>query len=146
MKRKELLLKAGAIARSHSILVLSTSPDSASKLVSSDYERDTAMLGKTENTKSLTLKITFVVEEDNGRFHAFSPAFKGLHIDGETQEKAIENFVRAIPVYISSLVEHGDPLPVGPHLMVHEEPEIPEGAFLGSLTLQWPSLQTSGIS
>lgn len=104
------------------------------------------MWGKTSNQKSLTLKIAYVVEEDNGRFHAFAPALKGLHIDGDTKQQAVENLISAIPVYISSLAEQGDPLPIGPHLTVHVEPEIPQGAFLGSLTFQWPSLQTSGIS
>jgi predicted RNase H-like HicB family nuclease len=99
-----------------------------------------------KSTKSLALKIAYVVEEDNGRFHAFAPALKGLHVDGDTKQEAIDNLVEAIPVYISSLAEHDEPLPVGPYLRVHEEPEIPQGAFLGSLTLQWPSLQTSGIS
>jgi predicted RNase H-like HicB family nuclease len=90
------------------------------------------MWGKNINKKSLTLKIAYVVEEDNGRFHAFAPALKGLHIDGDTKKKAIENLMTAIPVYISSLVENDDPLPSGPHLTVQEEPEIPQGAFLGS--------------
>jgi hypothetical protein len=55
--------------------------------------------------------------------------------------------IKGLQLYIESLAKHGDALPVGPHLMVHEnEPEIPQGAFLGSLTFQWPSLQTCGIS
>jgi predicted RNase H-like HicB family nuclease len=96
---------------------------------------------------TLTFKIAYVVEEDSGRFHAFAPAFKGLHVDGNTKDDAVRNLIKGLQVYIESLAKHGDPLPVGPYLMmVQEEPEIPQGAFLGSLTFQWPSLHTSGIS
>jgi predicted RNase H-like HicB family nuclease len=105
------------------------------------------MWGFKKEQQTLALKIAYVIEEDEGRFHAFAPALKGLHVDGNTKDEALRNLVAGIGVYIDSLVRHGDPLPVGPYLAVHdEEPEIPQGAFLGSLTLQWPSLHTSGIS
>lgn len=99
---------------------------------------------------SITFKLSYVIEADGEGYHAFAPALKGLHVDGNTKEEAERNLVAAIRVYIESLAQHGDSLPIGPDLQVlHHEPELPEvpvGAFLGSLTLQWPSLQTSGIS
>jgi predicted RNase H-like HicB family nuclease len=104
------------------------------------------MWGSRKEQLTLTFKIAFVVEEDEGGFHAFAPALKGLHVDGNTKEEAERNLIAGIQVHIESLARHGDSLPIGPDFMVHEELQIPQGAFLGSLTLQWPSLQTSGIS
>jgi len=107
------------------------------------------MLGLFRKPPSLTFKLAYVVEEDEGTFHAFAPALKGLHVDGNTKEEAERNLIAGMKVYIESLINHGDPLPIGPDLQVLREPETPEipvGAFLGSLTVQWPSLHTSGIS
>lgn len=96
---------------------------------------------------NLSLKVTLVVEPDDGGFHAYAPALKGLHVDGKTEEEAVENGKRAIMVYLNSLSYYDDPLPIGPDLSLHEElPEIPKGALLHYITLRWPSLQTSGIS
>jgi predicted RNase H-like HicB family nuclease len=96
--------------------------------------------------ESLTLKIFAVIEPDEGRFHAFAPAFKGLHVDGKDEQEAIRNLTNGIGVYLESLAIHKEPLPIGPNLIVHEDVEIPQGAFLRSVTVEWPSLQTSGIS
>lgn len=98
--------------------------------------------------KTLLLSISVVVERDENRFHAYAPALKGLHVDGETEEDAFRNAGEAISVYLESLRRHGDPLPIGPDLTVHEEiiPAVPEGAMLRSITVQWPSLRMSGTS
>lgn len=106
------------------------------------------MLGFFKKQPSLTFKIACVVEEDGSAFHAFAPALKGLHVDGATREEAERNLIAGVKVYIESLATQGDSLPIGPDLQILQEPELPEipvGAFLGSLTLQWPSLNTSGI-
>jgi predicted RNase H-like HicB family nuclease len=101
-------------------------------------------------TLKVTVQVTVFVEPDEGGFHAFNPAFKGLHTDGATEEDAVLSFVKAVPAYVQSLVRHGDPVPVG--LMKVEqhthagEPEIPIGAFLRHVEMSWPSAQTSGIS
>jgi len=99
--------------------------------------------------KHLALKISVIVERDeDGSFYAHAPALKGLHVDGATEQEALQHAMEAVRVYLESLSKHGDPLPIGPDLTVHEEvtPEVPPGAFLHSLTVQWPSLQMSGIS
>lgn len=93
---------------------------------------------------SISLQIDVVIEEDEGRFHAFAPAFTGLHMDGATQQEAFKNLVKGMSVYIESLATHGEPLPIGPNLRVHEPARVPAGAFLRSVTIQWPSLQMSG--
>ncbi len=101
-----------------------------------------------EGKPALLLRVSIVVEQDGDRFHAYAPALKGLHVDGDTEEEAAGNAREAIVVYLDSLARHQDPLPVGPDLTVHElQPlMVPEGAALHSVTIQWPSLQMSGIS
>lgn len=97
----------------------------------------------------LRLKFTVIVEPDGGSFHAFCPAFKGLHVDGKTENEALRNATKAARVYVDSLVAHGEPLPIGPDCTLDREeqiPTVPPGAFLRHLELQWPSHSTSGIS
>lgn len=57
--------------------------------------------------------IDIVVEPDEGGFHAFCPALKGLHVDGSTEEEAIQNAADAAMIHLESLIKHGDPIPVG---------------------------------
>lgn len=61
-------------------------------------------------------KITFIVdvcvENDEDKFHAYCPALKGVHIDGDTEEEAVKNVKIAISLYIQSLIKHGDPIPL----------------------------------
>ena len=97
----------------------------------------------------LRLKFTVVVEPDGESFHAFCPAFKGLHVDGKTENEALRNATKAARVYVDSLAAHGEPLPIGPDCSLDREeqiPTVPPGAFLRHLELQWPSHSTTGIS
>jgi predicted RNase H-like HicB family nuclease len=100
-----------------------------------------------ENT--LRLSITLVLERDGESYHAYVPAFKGLHVDGDTEAEAMSNAQEAIKVYLHSLVMHGEALPIGPDGSILREEKItpiPAGAMLHHLELQWPSLSMSGIS
>jgi predicted RNase H-like HicB family nuclease len=63
--------------------------------------------------KNLVVKVLVIVEPDDGGFHAFCPALKGLHTCGDTQDEAIENAQDAVIAYIRSIIKHGDPLPIG---------------------------------
>ena len=97
----------------------------------------------------LRLSISLVVERDGDSYHAYVPAFKGLHVDGETEAEAVRNAQDAVKVYLQSLVMHNDPLPIGPDCSVLREDNIlpiPPGAMLRHIELQWPSLNMSGIS
>lgn len=97
--------------------------------------------------QKLTLKISAVIEPDEGGFHGYCPALRGLHVDGTTEDETLRNLVDAIDIHIASLVKCGDPLPIGPDLTVNLETQIPETAILRNLTFAWPpSLQMSGIS
>src|SRR2546422_749718 len=98
------------------------------------------------STENITLKISAVIEPDEGGFHGYCPALKGLHVDGKTEKETLKNLADAVEVYLSSLTKYGDPLPIGPDLTVHFEPKIPPKAKLRSLTIEWPSLQASGVS
>jgi predicted RNase H-like HicB family nuclease len=98
--------------------------------------------------RKLRLQITLIIEPDGDSFHAYCPAFKGLHVDGANEKEAIRNAAHAIGVYVNSLVSHGEPLPIGPDCSVEEEQVqvVPPGAFLRYLELQWPSLSMCGSS
>jgi predicted RNase H-like HicB family nuclease len=103
----------------------------------------------TKPAKVIRLRFTVIVEPDGQSYHAFCPAFKGLHVDGTTEKKAVRNAANAAAVYIESLITNGEPLPLGPYCSVHQEeqiPTVPRGALLHYLELQWPSLSMSGIS
>ena len=57
--------------------------------------------------------IDIIVEPDDGEFHAYCPALKGLHVGGRTEEEALKNAMDAVDLYLKSLITHGDPIPVG---------------------------------
>jgi predicted RNase H-like HicB family nuclease len=57
-------------------------------------------------------RYTVILEpEDAGGFHAFVPALKGCHTQGDTEEEALANAQEAITAYLESLKAHGDPIP-----------------------------------
>lgn len=66
-------------------------------------------------TKALNYKI--IVEPDiqtgtgKSGFYAYSPTL-GVADDGDTMEEAIVNVTEAIKVYVESLVEDNEPVPV----------------------------------
>jgi predicted RNase H-like HicB family nuclease len=105
-----------------------------------------------KEARVVTIRVSVYVEaEDNGAgYHAFNPAFPGLHVDGTTEDEAVNNFAAAVPAYLESLVRHGDPLPVGCMISQQEcqhDAEIPLGAFMQhQVNLKWRSPETSGIS
>jgi predicted RNase H-like HicB family nuclease len=66
-----------------------------------------------EVIKELVITIEIELEEDEDRFYASVPALKGLHVDGASEEEALRAATGAVEAYITSLIKHGDPLPVG---------------------------------
>ncbi|MCX5973270.1 MAG: type II toxin-antitoxin system HicB family antitoxin [Coprothermobacterota bacterium] len=62
---------------------------------------------------SLKVQVDFVIEPDEQGFHGFCPALKGLHVDGRTEDEVRSLVREAIQLYLSSLLRHGDPLPIG---------------------------------
>ena len=72
------------------------------------------------------LIITVVIEPDDGEFHAYCPAFKGLHINGETELETLQRTKEALGVYIESLRRYDDPLPIGEHCQMTQRYSIME--------------------
>ena len=57
-------------------------------------------------------RYTVILErEEEGGFHAFVPALRGCHTQGDTEEEALMNAQEAITIYIESLKAHGEPIP-----------------------------------
>ncbi|MFC1894193.1 type II toxin-antitoxin system HicB family antitoxin [Chloroflexota bacterium] len=74
-----------------------------------------------EEKSIIEFKIEVVIDPDDGGFHAYCPALKGLHTCGDTKEEALQNARDAAIAYLQSLVKHGDPIPVG--IIMHRETE-----------------------
>ena len=59
----------------------------------------------------MTYHYTVILEtEPTGGFHAFCPALKGCHSEGETEAGAFANIREAMEPYIESLNAHGEPV------------------------------------
>ena len=57
-------------------------------------------------------RYTVILErEQDGGFHAFVPALKGCHTQGDTEEESLANAQEAISAYLESLKASGDPIP-----------------------------------
>ena len=66
-----------------------------------------------QHKSKASFMIRIVIEPDGDSFHAYCPALKGLHTCGDTEEEAANNAKDAAMAYFQSLIEHGDPIPVG---------------------------------
>jgi len=60
----------------------------------------------------ITFEVAVCVENDGDGFHAYCPALAGVHVDGNTEQEAIENVREAVFLYITSLIKHNDPIPI----------------------------------
>jgi predicted RNase H-like HicB family nuclease len=59
------------------------------------------------------MRYTVILErEDDGGYHAFAPALKGCHSQGDTLEEARANIQEAMEAYLESLKAEGQPAPV----------------------------------
>jgi predicted RNase H-like HicB family nuclease len=57
-------------------------------------------------------RYTVILERENdGGFHAFVPALKGCHTQGDTEDEALANAQEAIAAYLESMRAHGEPIP-----------------------------------
>ena len=55
---------------------------------------------------------TVILEREEGGYHAFCPALKGCHTQGDTLEEALANVREAIEAYLESLRKHGETAPL----------------------------------
>lgn len=63
--------------------------------------------------RSLEFKVLIVVEPDDDGFHAFCPDLKGLHVEGPTEETALQRAADCAVLYLESLIQHGELIPIG---------------------------------
>ena len=55
---------------------------------------------------------TVIIErEEDGGYHAFCPALRGCHSQGDSYEETIQNIQEAITLYIESLKAHSEAIP-----------------------------------
>ena len=55
---------------------------------------------------------TVIIErEEAGGYHAFCPALRGCHSQGESYEETVQNIEEAIKLYIESLKAHSEAVP-----------------------------------
>ena len=60
----------------------------------------------------MTCTYTVILEKESvGGYHAFCPALKGCHSEGETEQEVLENIREAIELYLESLITHNEPIP-----------------------------------
>jgi predicted RNase H-like HicB family nuclease len=60
----------------------------------------------------MSQSFTIILEaEPAGGFHAYCPALKGCHSEGESEEEAMMNIQEAVELYLESLRAHGAPIP-----------------------------------
>jgi predicted RNase H-like HicB family nuclease len=65
------------------------------------------------------VSVRLAVEPDDDKtFHAYIVEMPGLHASGSTIFEALYRAFRLVPLYLASLSEHGDPLP-----LASEQPE-----------------------
>lgn len=61
---------------------------------------------------STMMHYTVILErEEDGGYHAYPPALKGCHSQGDTVEEAIANIREAIAIYLESLTARGEAIP-----------------------------------
>ena len=65
-----------------------------------------------ENTMAEYNYTVIIEREEDGSYHAFCPALRGCHSQGDTYEETIQNIQEAIALYIESLKAHSEPIPL----------------------------------
>ena len=59
-----------------------------------------------------TYHYTIILDrEPDGGFHAYCPALKGCHSEGDTVDEAVNNIREAITAYLESVEAHREPIP-----------------------------------
>jgi predicted RNase H-like HicB family nuclease len=99
--------------------------------------------------KMLNMRITVEVEKDGESFYARCPGLKGLHVDGTTEEEALNNAVQAAALYVESMLCHNDPLPIGEDFFAEERsmrPKAERRTFSRNVETPWPSAQACGTA
>ena len=83
----------------------------------------------------------FFEKEEGGGYHAFAPSLKGLHSSGDTVEEAKKHIGDALVAYLSSMIKHGDPIPLS--CVHHGDKPTAKKQALKSQTLTHEFLQVA---
>jgi predicted RNase H-like HicB family nuclease len=80
------------------------------------------------NIQGKSYVFTVIVEPDEDRWYAYSPALiqQGGSTWGHTKEEALTNIAEVVQMVVDSLREHGEPIPEEPHdqVQVFGEPKV----------------------
>lgn len=82
---------------------------------------------------NLKVSVSVFIEKDGDGYYAYAPALKGLHVGGDTLEEAIQNARDGVDLYLTSLLDHNEPLPIGEHLKIEAEPERAQATVVAAL-------------
>jgi predicted RNase H-like HicB family nuclease len=63
-------------------------------------------------TRKLIFKVPIIVEFDSVNYHSYSPALKGLHMDGETEKQALDNARKTAKDFLEIMIQEGRPIPL----------------------------------
>jgi predicted RNase H-like HicB family nuclease len=80
--------------------------------------------------RTITFQVDVCVEKDENNFYAYCPSLKGVHVDGITEQEALENIKEAITLYLKSLIKHNEPIPIVPIQSTVSEQEENRGFFV----------------
>ena len=67
---------------------------------------------KVLNQKTLIFRVPIIVEFDTINYHSYSPALKGLHMDGETEKEALENARKTAKDFLKIMIHDCIPIPL----------------------------------
>jgi predicted RNase H-like HicB family nuclease len=67
---------------------------------------------KVQNQKTLKFRVPIIVKFDTINYHSYSPALKGLHMDGETEKEALENARKTAQDFLEIMIHDGIPIPL----------------------------------
>ncbi len=62
--------------------------------------------------KGIKFRVPLIIEPDTIGFHVYSPALKGLHVDGDTEAEALKFGREAARLHLEAMIEDGDPIPL----------------------------------
>ena len=75
-------------------------------------EGDRMRTRASEGSKQLKFTVPIIVEVDTVGFHAYPPALRGIHMDGDTEEEALRNARDTAADFLSIMVRDGMPIPL----------------------------------
>jgi len=81
----------------------------------------TATMGKIYNkvisvsfkSERLVFRVPIVVGKDDPGYYSYSPALKGLHMPGDTEQEALDNAKETAKDFLEIMIEDGIPIPLG---------------------------------